>query len=403
MNAGNLTANATTRLRGLTRFGSLGEDVNMDGFRVDVMQSAVQHMREIVTPGGTRNVVTREPVFGPSYNHWIEQIGHNEDQLVMTSAEQAAYSVDTEVIDVEAIPGYYGDPHPTSNIVTPGSPAYDVFVPTGQYDENGQEILETIHYNELPPVYEMVQDYIPAVPAVTHIVHTDFPYQPAVYEMRSVWVVDSIIEHDDYLGELQIGETEVISTVTDPDTITTESYTDYSAPMARFTGTRPGLTWVWRNWQDAEGTAMRDLMTLSEGGLLLPNPADGSGNYNASLSYNKFEQSWSGPQQSQSGVLFRSFGSSMERDKIAVWNASGAYQADSNSQISPDKDSVEIASDGVTVKSDSQGNGSTVQSQATHIKSTFATFAGNVAVKGVIRVQPAGDIDMGTFIHGPQP
>jgi len=402
--AANLTATCTARLRGTTRFGSLGEDVCMDGFRVDVIQSATQRMREIVTPGATRTVTTYQPIFAPTYNHWVETTGHIGYETVMTDPGRDAYTIDTEVVDEEAVPAHWGEYYTTTNIVTQGVAAYDETVHTGTYDEDGNEIVEIIHHDAVPTVYEEARDWIPATPAVTHQEPLYFSAVPPQYEERMNWVVDTLVEHDDYLGEQQIGEEPVVTTTTDPDTITTESYTDYATPMARFTGTRPGLAWVWRNWEDSSGASSRDLMTLSEGGLLLPNPAPGAGNYNASLSYNKFEQSWSGPQQIQNvGILYRTFGSSMEKDKIRVWNSSGNYQAGNTSQVTPDQDTVEIASDGVTVKSDAQGSGSTVQSQVTHIKSTFATFAGNVAVKGVLRVQPAGDIDMGAYTAGPQP
>lgn len=183
-------------------------------------------------------------------------------------------------------------------------------------------------------------------------------------------------------------------------------YTSFGAPQVRFTGTRSNTTWSWSNPASTSAGGQRALMQLSPGGLSLPAPGDSAGASRALLTHASFEQSHTTP--AQPGP-YHSYGSKVAKNKIELWSHQGTTYADS---VSPDNaytviaDKLEADLDPVGLSlssSESADGGSTMVRTTTTLTATSASFGGSVGVKGILRVEPAGDLSMGAYTNGTRP
>lgn len=203
-----------------------------------------------------------------------------------------------------------------------------------------------------------------------------------------VWgVVGSHEEDQPVLVRSVVGGHYETMSVAVPEQRTTEAQTVYGLPVARFTAQVSDMVWKWRN-------AGLELMELSPGGLSLPKPGDTVGNSRAILTAGQFEQSYTSPNDAQS---YDSHGVIMSKDGIRTWKDSGTTAAvNSSNEVTYNPEATTW-----TVKTPSS-TGSVI-SRTTRIAATDASFAGNVEVQGIVRIKPAGDLDMGTFTNGPHP
>jgi hypothetical protein len=180
----------------------------------------------------------------------------------------------------------------------------------------------------------------------------------------------------------------------------------YDAPQVRFSGTRSNTSWLWRNPSTTNSGSMRDLMTLSPGGLSFPAPDDATGASRALLTHASFEQSYASPQATGS---YQSFGSKVGKNKIEVWDHLGHNSEDPNNAggvytVLENKSEGTLAPIGLTLSySESSDGGSTMNTATTTITASSASFGGSVGVKGVLRVESAGDLSMGVYTNGPRP
>lgn len=404
-----LTVSGDSFLKGTARFGVLGANADADGLRIDVVQSQVSRLRRVWHPATGSSWSELVPVWGDVDTGWDEEFGH------------------TDYIQVELtpyIPGYYAD---EEYIIEPAIPAHQVLVtaavpPTyttapdvnedgiandGDVDLDSDGVSESIVDQPGTPA---VYDTIPEVPAVTGIHQVWIPEQPATYTTVPHWVVDYVVHHEQITYQI-IGEERVVHDDTVPAHFSSELLAGDPSPVTRFTGTHPEMAFAWANLLP-DGATRHDLMTLSSGGLLFPQPGDTWGYSRASLSQDAFEHSWTGPEWSgedASSIAYHSYGSRMDKEKFKVWNHGGDYVATSDSEGADSvehvtaRDETTIGATGITIERSDASNGNGSSLRTTHITSEFANFGGSMAVKGVIRVYPAGDLEMGQFTNGPQP
>jgi len=183
-------------------------------------------------------------------------------------------------------------------------------------------------------------------------------------------------------------------------------HTSFGAPEVRFTGTRSNTNWTWSNPSSAAGGSTRDLMRLSSGGLSLPMPGDATGVNRALLTHSSLEHSYTSP--TDAGP-YQSFGSKVRKDKIELWSHQGTSYDDtvgdgSTHTVIEDKLETELDAVGLSLSSsESTDGGASMVRTTTTITATSASFAGSVGVKGVLRVEPAGDLAMGVYTSGPRP
>ncbi len=398
-----------TRLKGVVKFGTLGNDVNMDGLRIDVVQSPVSRLRRVWHPAANNSWIEMEPIYGDITTTWEEVKGHDEYENIEITPYIASYNATEEYEISPSIPAQQIIliPEMPTTYRSAADSNEDGISNDGDIDLDGDGNAESIVDQQgSPAVYQDV----PEVPAVIGFREVVVPEQPATYQSISRWVVDEVINHTGTTTGI-VGETSVIRNSVTPAYFSSELLAGDPSPVTRFTGTHPEMSFAWANLVDGDGRR-KDLMTLSSGGLLLPAGNDQWGYSRASLSQDTFEQSWNGPVWSGEDVetiQYKSFGAKMEKQQVKIWNHSGDYVpvsdtdgAESVEQVSDRKETTLLPGE-IVVEESSQSaqNGNNLRS--TRISSDFASFGGSVAVKGVLRVSPAGDVGMGQFTNGPTP
>lgn len=168
------------------------------------------------------------------------------------------------------------------------------------------------------------------------------------------------------------------------------SYTTfaYGIPQTRFIAQEEEMVWSWRNLG-------RELLEVSKAGVHVPFPGDTVGANNAMFTATQFEQSYATP--SATGP-YQSYGAKLSKEGIETWLDTGAEEIVSESESAKLKPSELLIQRKVP-----NAEGTMVSNHETRIAAMDARFGGNVAVKGILRIAPAGDVSMGTFTNGPQP
>lgn len=414
----NLTVNNTAFIKGTAKFGTLGGTTETDGFRIDVAQSQISRLRHVWHPATDNSWTELVPIWGEVDTSWDEEFGHYVYEDVEVTPAVPGYYATEEYEISPAVPAQH-------NLISPAIPAqHNLISPATEavYDDNDYDMDGNPDHILVEPAHEAVYQDIPEMPAV----YEDIPgtpavmgtrqgawisEQPATYTTQSRWVVDYIMHHQQSSMQV-IGEDRVLHTEdVIPAHFSSEVLAGEPSPVTRFTGTHPEMAFAWANLTDGV-SERRDLMTLSSGGLLFPRLGDTWGYAKASLSQDTFEQSWTGPEWSgedTASIAYHSYGSRMGKQEMKLWNHGGDYVSSSETEVNEGvervlaRDETTLTPGGITIErsdtSDSGGN----SLRTTHITPDFATFSGSVAVKGVLRVQPAGDLEMGQFTQGPQP
>lgn len=176
-------------------------------------------------------------------------------------------------------------------------------------------------------------------------------------------------------------------------------YTDYQygVPKIQFTAARSDANWAWQ----VPGTngVPKDIMLLWDGGLRLPSSDP---NRMMALMPDSLTQSY---QQLWDGNQERTDSSELKLDGLK--SVSNVRQ---NSEVGEVRtiNTTHLRSDAATFTSEEQ-MGTTAKTIQTQISAKSANFGGvvqvqgDLSIKGVLRVFPAGDLSMEGFTNGPQP
>ena len=179
---------------------------------------------------------------------------------------------------------------------------------------------------------------------------------------------------------------------------TTETWVDevrtnypgvYGVPLTKFTGQADDMVWRWLN----NG---RQLMELSTSGVNVPLPGDYAGANKAMFTSTQFEQSYTTPTDFMGE--YASYGSKLSKESLETWLDTGEEQAVSESSTAKLKPTELLIQ-----KKIPNPNGVSSTTIGTRIAANDASFGGSVAIKGVLRVNPAGDLPMGEYSNGPHP
>ena len=175
---------------------------------------------------------------------------------------------------------------------------------------------------------------------------------------------------------------------------------NYTAPVIQFTATRSDAVWAWRTPDPSGGVdyngraALKDIMTLSDGNLTL-NGDSGLGSLSitpASIGATHVLHIDDGGGYSANTMTTGADGLDFlhqdENDSVMV--------AASHAQVVPNAIIL-------TREEDGQPTGITQIAAKSAQFGGVVTVEGNANVKGVLRVNPAGDLDMGTYKHGTKP
>lgn len=413
----NLTVENSAFIKGTAKFGTLGGTTSTDGFRIDVAQSQISRLRHVWHPAADNSWTELVPIWGEVDTSWDEEFGHYVYEDVEVTPAVPGYYATEEYEISPAIPAQH-------NLISPAMPAQRNLISAATeaiYDDNDYDLDGVPDHILVEPAHEAVYEDIPEKPAV----YEDIPETPAVmgtrqgawipdqlatYTTQSRWVVDYIMHHQQ--SSLQvIGEDRVVHADVTPAHFSSEVLAGEPSPVTRFTGTHPEMAFAWANLTDGV-SERRDLMTLSSGGLLFPHLGDTWGYAKASVSQDTFEQSWTGPEWSgedTASIAYHSYGSRMGKQEVKLWNHGGDYVPSSETEINEGvervlaKDEMTLTPSGLTIERADTSSAGGNSLRTTHITPDFATFSGSVAVKGVLRVPPAGDLEMGQFTQGPQP
>ena len=209
---------------------------------------------------------------------------------------------------------------------------------------------------------------------------------------QDVWVWGVVGGHyEDVMGSTYgvVGSQETTQEVWVPESRSSRTETRAGVPMVRFVGQELNSVWSWKNQN-------KELMELSSAGLSLPKPYETDGRNRAVLTSTEFEQSFTADDESTGAYV--SYGVKLAKDGIETWNDEGSQNGVTTSRSASYKPQEVIFR-----KSEPSGDGISIESRSTRIAATDAEFGGNVAVKGILRVNPAGDVGMGDFTNGPKP
>lgn len=211
------------------------------------------------------------------------------------------------------------------------------------------------------------------------------------YEDNMVWsIVGSHEEEQVVMTQGVIGSHEEVQSVWVNEQNTSSFETVYGLPIVRFTGQTNDLVWKWRNVE-------QELLELSPAGLSLPHKADNAGAYRAMLTSTQFEQSYTSPGSTTTPYV--SQGTIMANEGLQVWKDTGETET-----VQVSREAKYHADEVLLTESQPNSENTTSSiSRTTRIAATNAEFAGNVEVKGILRVNPAGDIGMSIYTNGPQP
>lgn len=164
------------------------------------------------------------------------------------------------------------------------------------------------------------------------------------------------------------------------ETRTSESAWTFNAPVIQSDAFSGDAIWQWMN-------AGRSILEVSNAGISVPFPGDTmGGTHRSMMTSTQFEQSATEP----------------HRSLVTLMTANG-FATGSQSLETPSSMLSELQPGELRIQKQVQVGETTSEITATRIGPETATFAGSVAIKGVLRIQPAGDIGMGEFNHGPQP
>ena len=422
----NIKVSGSSYFQGTARFGTLGSTEDAEGLKIEVIQSPLTRLRRVWHQPVINSWTELVPVYGMVDQGWDEEFAHEEYDWVeltpfipsYTTIEEYQISEGYDRLVSEAIPG-------REVLVSPGSsPTYRTpddlnengIADDGNIDLDNDGVSESsIDQPGTDPVYQQIPE-VPAVyewiPPVYGTRDITVPDQPATYMQVPRRVVDYTVHHESLIEGI-IGENRILhEDVVVPGHFSSEILSGEMTPTVRFTGAHPEMTFAWTNTIDTSTGARRDLMTLSTGGVLLPTPGDIWGNSKASFSSESFEQSWTGPEWEDDGetsMTYHSYGTRMGKQMITIWNHGGDYVATEATEGAEvvervtAKDEVSVTSTGLLIEKTDPSHGNSNSIQATHITADFATFGGGVSVKGVLRVEPAGNLEMGAFTQGPKP
>jgi hypothetical protein len=177
------------------------------------------------------------------------------------------------------------------------------------------------------------------------------------------------------------------------------SYSDfvYGVPKIQFTAARSDSNWAWQ--VPTAGGAPKDIMMLWDGGLSLP--SEDTNRMMALLQDSltqSYQRPWDGTQ------------SSVESSEVKVNGMKAVsiirHDTQLNGSSEERKSQLRPASLVISHENKLAGNTTMVQTQIAADNASFGgvvQVAGDVRVKGVLRVQPAGDLSMEGFTNGPQP
>lgn len=193
--------------------------------------------------------------------------------------------------------------------------------------------------------------------------------------------------HQDYT-EVWIPET--------TDTWTETVYnTEYGASRIEFSAARSDANFVWRMPSTTNPGEFKDIMVVWDGGLRIPS-ADP--NRMMALSSDHLTQSiTSGDENGASTTHTRV--AADEIKAVTVTAYTDGAELELTNEIKPNYLRV-------TQEDRLDGTSTAVQTQIGAGSATFGgqvQVNGNLAIQGVVRVHPAGDLDMGPFTAGPQP
>ena len=209
-------------------------------------------------------------------------------------------------------------------------------------------------------------------------------------EYMSVWgVVGGYMawQGDDIWGI--VGSHQEVQETWIPEVRSSFTETVYSVPVVKLTGLHADTVWSWLN-------DTREVLEVSNAGLLVPHPGDTVGAHKAMLTATQLEQSYTTPHLDLGDYL--SYGVKVAKDGIETWQDTGEDQIVANSstaKIKPTELLIERKVPGVS--------GVTVNVVGTRIAATDASFGGNIKVSGAILIPSQGDIDMGPFTNGQKP
>lgn len=174
-----------------------------------------------------------------------------------------------------------------------------------------------------------------------------------------------------------------------------EIQSQYGSPRLEFKATRSDANWVWQV-PTAGGTA-KDVLVVWEGGLRIPSVDT---NRMMALTADNLTQSQTvqNTDGSVSTTYTKADAGEVKANKITT-NAAEGTEEEYTTKMHPRH---------LRLTKETR-NGTTSTTMQTQIGANYAHFGGvvkvegNLNVKGVLRVLPAGDLDMGAFTNGAQP
>lgn len=214
---------------------------------------------------------------------------------------------------------------------------------------------------------------------------------------------------DIYMGEVLTEQSvwEVIGTTTQWQNVWVDThqsfYTDYvyDAPKIQFTATRSDANWAWQV-PTATAGEVKDIMVLWNGGLRLPSD---DANRLMSLSSDSLTQSFTESISAGQKVFVTRLGSHDLKVESTAVTGSGMTQQKSEKTHEMKPESLVLS----RVEKEGASPSQVISAKQTQIAADSAHFGGivtvegDVKVKGVMRVEPAGNLTMGIYDDGPRP
>ncbi len=193
---------------------------------------------------------------------------------------------------------------------------------------------------------------------------------------------------------------EEVSTWIEPGMIET---TVYEKPVVRFTGMRSDTVWLWQNPSASPSADHRWLMKLSKGGLQFPSPL--GGNIFRKALINHQTAVWSEMLEQEGDDPAQALGAKITKGGVNVWAEQGDAAQDDERLAAPFvRMETKLAHDALEIqRAQPTADGAATAVMTTRIVADHASFGGSVAVKGVLLINPQGDIGMGEFQNGPRP
>jgi len=177
------------------------------------------------------------------------------------------------------------------------------------------------------------------------------------------------------------------------------TYVDYQygVPKVQFRATRSDTNFAWQ--VPTESGGVKDILVVWNGGLRVPSEdVNGLMALMSDSLTQSYVQPWDGTTEVQDSSELRN-----NRLKTVKRVRSGTGVDEVIQESTSD-----LKAESLNVKQEYQQNGTATAVQ-TQIGAASASFGGvvqvqgNMAVRGVLRVLPAGDLEMGSFNEGPQP